>query len=109
MLRPQLMVGTEILKRAEPLPPLVAAFLVDVGLEIEVASADWTETLAVGPAERGEWRREDDLLANERGEIDPEVATDRLRVQRRGRFLRAADDFHRSVVVFGVLRLAGGL
>src|SRR5207245_2347146 len=48
---------------------------------------------------RDERRREDELLAQERGQVDPEIRRDRLRVQRRGRLRGAAQHIDRAVVL----------
>src|SRR5438128_9458131 len=64
-------------------PPHVHLLVVRVRPLVQVLAADGAEPRAVVPAERGDRRRQDQLLAQERGEVDLEVGADRLRVERR--------------------------
>src|SRR2546425_2815392 len=96
-------VGVELLKTAQRPPSLVGErlvlVLVRMRLDVLVAAAHRTEAQAVGAADRRERRREDELLAQEGGQVDPEIRRDRLRVQRRGRLFGAAQHIHRAVVL----------
>ncbi len=58
-----LTVGAELLELLQLAPAIVGSGVVLVRVDIQVAPADLAEPPAIGAAERGERRREDELLA----------------------------------------------
>src|SRR3989442_667312 len=73
----------EVAQLLEPAPALVGGVLVFVRVGVQVAAAHLAEPPAVGPAERRERRCQDELLPQQRCQVDAEIAADGLRVGRR--------------------------
>src|SRR4029453_17731135 len=72
--------GVEVAELLELGEPLIDRRLVPVRSFVEVLTTFLAETFAVGPAERRERRGEEDLLPEQRREVDLEVGSDRFRV-----------------------------
>src|SRR5207245_9686003 len=95
----------ELLELAETAPTLIRRRIVVVRLLVEVAPAHQAESFAIESAERRERRRQDQLLAKERREVDLEVAADPLSVGGRGLLRITTHDIDRRVVLLGEVRL----
>src|SRR5438067_12734689 len=76
---------------------------------VQVVTADRAEARAIRTAERGDRGHEDELLPQERREVDLEVGADRLRVQRGLDEADAAVDGDGGVVLLGEVGVDRGV
>ena len=96
----------QLLQRA---PAHVDLLLMPVRPFVEVLAADRAKPRAIWTAERRDRGHEDELLSEERREVDLEVGADRLRVQRGVDEANAAVDGDGGVVLLGEVGVDRGV